>query len=70
MLLLESILVARAQLLDRGQVDFVERGEQRLRGLRLDQALSDALAQTRHRHALLGAAPARRAAELHGAGAG
>ncbi len=59
-LLLEAILVARAQFVDRLQVDFVERGQQRLRGLRLHHALGDARAQARHRHALLGARAAAR----------
>ncbi len=63
MLLLEAVLVARAQLLHRGQVHLVEGREQRLGRLRLDQALRDARAQARHRHALLGAGAAGTAAE-------
>ena len=35
------------------EVDLVERGELRLRVLRLEQALGDARAQARHRHALI-----------------
>ena len=58
-LLLEAVLVARAQLLHRAQIDLVEGREQRLRRLRLHQPFGDARAQSRHRHALLGAAGAR-----------
>ena len=54
-LLLELVLVARAQFLHGRQVHLVEGGQQRLRRLRLHQALGDARAQARHRHALLGA---------------
>ena len=60
-LLLERILVARAQFVDGLQVHLVERGQQRLRGLRLHHALGNARAQARHRHALLGARRARAA---------
>jgi hypothetical protein len=35
-------------------VHFVERGQDGVGGLRLQQALGDAGAQARHRHALLG----------------
>ncbi len=55
MLLLEALLVARAQLVHGRQVHLVERGEHRRRGLRLHQALGDARAQARHRHAMLAA---------------
>ncbi len=57
MLLLEPLLVALAQLLHALQVDLVEGGEDRGGVLRLHQALGDARAQPRHRHALLGALP-------------
>ena len=61
MLLLEAVLVAVAQLDHRLHVDFVERRQDRRGRLRLHQPLGDALAQPRHRHALLGpAARARR----------
>ena len=58
-LLLELLLVAVAQLDHRRHVDFVERGEDGGGGLRLHQALGDALAQARHGHALLGAVARR-----------
>ena len=58
MLLLERLLVARAQFVDSVQIDFVERGEQRLRRLRLHHALGNARAQPGHGHPLLGAAAA------------
>ena len=54
MLLLELVLVAVAQIDHRLHVDFVERGQDRRRRLRLHQPLGDARAQPRHRHALLG----------------
>ena len=53
-LLLEALLVAVAQIDHRLHVDFVERGQDRGGRLRLHEALGDALAQPRHRHALLG----------------
>ncbi len=62
MRLLEAVLVARAQLLHRRKIHFVEGGEQRLRRLRLDHARGDALPQPRHGDALLGARPAGRCA--------
>ena len=51
-LLLEALLVAVAQIDDGLHVDFVERREDRRGRLRLHEALRDALAQPRHRHAL------------------
>jgi hypothetical protein len=54
-LLLEALLVLLAHLDHRRHVHFVERGEDRGGRLRLHQALGDALAQARHRHALVGA---------------
>ena len=68
-LFLERVLVARAQFVDRLQVDLVERGEERLRRLRLDHALGDARAQPGHRHALIGASAAH-ACGAAGAGGG
>ena len=53
MLLLEAVLVAVAQVHQRRHVDLVERGQDGRGRLRLHQALGDALAQARHRHALL-----------------
>ncbi len=58
----KRVLVLRAQVLHRLEVDLVERGEQRLRLLRFEQALRDARAQPRHRHALFAARPAAPAA--------
>ena len=58
MFLLEAVLVARAQLVDRLQVDFVERRQHRGRRLRLHQALGDARTQARHRHARSPRSPA------------
>ena len=52
-LLLEALLVLLAQLHHRLHVHFVERGEDGGGRLRLHQALGDARAQARHRHALL-----------------
>ena len=52
-LLLEALLVSVAQLDHRLHVDFVERGQDGRGRLRLNEALGDALAQARHRHALL-----------------
>ena len=51
-LLLELVLVPVAQLDHRLHVDLVERGQDRGGRLRLHEALGDALAQPRHRHAL------------------
>ena len=59
-LLLEALLVAVAQLDHRRHVHFVERGEDRGGRLRLHEPLGDALAQARHRHALLGPRAERR----------
>ena len=53
---LEAVLVLCAHLHNRGHVDLVEGGEDGRGRLRLHQALGDARTQTRHRHALLGAA--------------
>ena len=53
-LLLEALLVAVAQLDHRLHVHFVERRQDRRGRLRLHEALGDARAQARHRHALLG----------------
>ena len=67
-LLLELVLVLLAHLHHRRHVDFVEGGQDGVGRLRLQQALGDARAQARHRHALLGAVaqvgarPARRPA--------
>src|SRR5260221_9254018 len=52
-LLLEALLVVLAKRHHRTHVYFIEGGEDRRGGLRLDQPLRDALAQPRHRHALL-----------------
>ena len=51
--LLEGVLVFRAQVHHGLEIDLVERGELRLRVLRFEQALGDARAQPRHRHALI-----------------
>ena len=63
-LLLERVLVASAQIVDGFQIDFVERGQQGLRRLRLHHALGDARAQASHRHALLGPRAARAGCRL------
>ncbi len=63
MLLLELVLVAVAQIDDRLHVDFVERGQDGRRRLRLHQPFGDARAQARHRHALLG--PVAEGPEVH-----
>ena len=47
-----------------GEIDFVERSEQRLSRLSFDQALRDALTQTGHRDALFGATDANAARRL------
>ena len=52
-LLLEALLVVRAQFVDRLEVDLVEGRQHRRRRLRLDEPLGDARAQARHRHAAL-----------------
>ena len=49
------LLEALAHLHHRRHVDFVERGQDRVGRLRLQQPLGDARAQPAHRHALLGA---------------
>ena len=64
--LLEAVLVFRAQVHHGLEVDLVERGELRLGVLRFEQALGDARAQARHRHALILAAGG---ADRGGAGA-
>ena len=67
-LLLEALLVPVAQVDHRLHVDFVERGEDRGGRLRLHEALGDALAQARHRHALLGPRARARPGRPDGAG--
>ncbi|EDT08719.1 hypothetical protein BgramDRAFT_4373 [Paraburkholderia graminis C4D1M] len=52
MFLLELVLVLVAQIHDRRHVHFVERGQNGVGLLRLEQTLGDTRAQTRHRHAL------------------
>ena len=65
MCLFEAILVAIAQLQHGRHVHFVERGQDGRGRLRLHEPLGNALAQTRHRHALLGA-PAKIGRQRHG----
>ncbi len=60
MFLLELVLVLVAQVDHRLHVDFVERGQDGVGGLRLQQALGDAGAQAAHRHPLFRTALARR----------
>ena len=54
MFLFELVLELLAHLHHRGHVDLVEGGQDGIGRLRHHQALGDAGAQARHRHALLG----------------
>jgi hypothetical protein len=66
-LLLELVLVPVAQFDHRLHVDFVERRQDRGSRLRLNEALGDALAQPRHRNALLGRCASASGADVTGA---
>ena len=67
-LLLEALLVMRAQVHHRAHVHLVERGEHGRRVLRLLQAPRDGLPQPRHAHALFARRIARRRGRSHADG--